>query len=507
MFRQASQTIINYVLGGAGGNGGGGGVGGQGGDGGIGEAPTLNYAIAAQNVTMNTHFPNETSGIHILYRSIVVDALYNSSERFPQPRCHPETRTELLEKLYRWATDPDANHSIHWLHGPAGGGKSAVMQTLCERLQQAGRLGGSFFFKRGHSTSGNAKVLFPTLAYQLALHQHKLKGLISWSVETDPSVLDKSLDVQLQNLILEPCKLADNSPSSALLIDGLDECDGHKIQQEILRLIGSAAKRHHLTLRILIASRPEPHIQETFKEDFLQAVADSTNIEQSFQDVCIYLCDEFSRIHREHSAMKNIPTPWPAPEILKKLVQNSSGYFVYAATVIKFVDDEYSWPSKQLDIVVQNLVCHDSASPFTDLDQLYMQILSRVPVQYCPTLCNILCVKTHYPRDFTVQDIDVLLDLKPGTVELIIRPLHSVLKVPALSRHSLRVHHASFLDFLKDEARSLNFHVGSAEYKVKLGHSILKALSYTYDDPWKNLADLEFYWYVEATLRHIPNLD
>ncbi|KAJ7857426.1 hypothetical protein B0H14DRAFT_2190648, partial [Mycena olivaceomarginata] len=57
----------------------------------------------------------------------------NSAERFPQPRCHPETRTELVEKLYHWATDPSITHSIHWLHGPAGARKSVVMQTLCER--------------------------------------------------------------------------------------------------------------------------------------------------------------------------------------------------------------------------------------------------------------------------------------------------------------------------------------------------------------------------------------
>ncbi|KAF7352164.1 putative nwd2 protein [Mycena venus] len=371
------------------------------------------------------------------------------------------------------------------------------MQTLCEQLQEAGRLGGSFFFKRGHNTCGNAKVLFATLGYQLALHRHDLRGPISQSVETDPSVVGKSLDVQLRNLILEPCQLTRGMSPSALLIDGLDECDGHNIQREILHLMGSTANKHHLALRILVASRPEPHIWETFKEESLLGVADSTNIEQSFKDVWTYLRDEFSRIHREHlTAMQHIPTPWPAPEILRKLVQNSSGYFVYAATIIKFVDDEYSWPSKQLDIVVQKMIPHDSESPFATLDQLYMEILSRVPARYRPSLCNILCTITHYPEVFSVQDIDVLLGLELGTVKLIIRPLHSVLKIPALSGDLLGVHHASFLDFLKDETRSLGFYIGSAEHKAGVGHSILKVLAYTFDNPWKNLADLGLCWYV-----------
>jgi hypothetical protein len=449
--------------------------------------------ITAENVN---HQHGEV-GIHILSRGIALDALYNSAERFPQPRCHPETRTEFLEKLYRWATDPSVTRSIHWLHGPAGAGKSAVMQTLCERLQEAGRLSGSFFFKRGDQTRGNAKVLFATLAYQLAICQHELKALVSRNVASDPSVLGRGLDVQLHKLILEPCNLLQNNTLPVLLIDGLDECEGHHIQQEIIRLIQLTANGHFCGLRILVASRPEPHIKETFEAQFFQGVTDFTNIRQSFEDIRTYLRDEFLRIHREHSTMKNIPTPWPSPQILQMFVERSSGYFVYAATVIKFLDDEYSCPSEQLDIVVQNLIPHNYESPFATLDQLYMQILSRVPVRYRPILCEILCVETHIPNNFTVRDIDALLGLKLGTVELIIRPLHSVLKVPALSDDSLRVHHASFLDFLKDETRSSSFYVGSTEHKAKLVQSILKAFAYTYDDPWKNLADLGFYWYGE----------
>ncbi|KAJ7808169.1 hypothetical protein B0H14DRAFT_2260648, partial [Mycena olivaceomarginata] len=184
--------------------------------------------------------------------------------RFPQPKCHPETRKDLLDKLFHWATASVSDYSIQWLHGPAGAGKSAVMQSLCQRLQDAGRLGGSFFFKRDHETCGNAKVLFATLAFQLAISQPTLKSLISRTVETDPSVLGRGLDVQLHSLILEPFKLVQDPTPSILLIDGLDECAGHNIQREILCLIGSTVKDHGLQLRILLASRPELHILETF---------------------------------------------------------------------------------------------------------------------------------------------------------------------------------------------------------------------------------------------------
>ncbi|KAJ6526768.1 hypothetical protein B0H19DRAFT_1084349 [Mycena capillaripes] len=431
------------------------------------------------------------TGFHILHRAVALEALYNAAESFPQPKCHPETRVKLLDKLFGWATVSNPVHSIQWLHGPAGAGKSAVMQSLCQRLRDAERLVGSFFFKRSHQTRGNAKVLFATLAYQLAISRPELKRVIARSVGRDPSVLGRGMDVQLCSLILEPCKRLLDSTPSILLIDGLDECEGHNIHREILRLIGSAIKHHGHLLRILIASRPEPHIRETFKQKSFQGLVGYVDIEGSFEDVEAYLRAEFSRIHREHHAMRNIPTPWPSLRILEALVQNSSGYFIYASTVIKFVDDEYSRPSKQLDII---LARHNMASPFEALDQLYRQILSRVPDKYRSHLCDILSVIVNYPHGaLTVTETDDLLGFEPGYVSLILRPLHSILTFNS-EDPGIRMHHASFRDFLHKQERSSIFYVGSSEHHAKLACSILKALAYTYEDHQKNRANLEFRW-------------
>ncbi|KAJ7910452.1 hypothetical protein B0H13DRAFT_1615605 [Mycena leptocephala] len=429
-----------------------------------------------------------------LHSAVALEALYDSAESFPQPKCHPETRKELLDKLYRWATNSNSTDSIYWLHGPAGAGKSAVMQTLCRRLQDAGQLGGTFFFKRGHPTRGNAKVLFATLAYQLALHQPELKDLISQCIETDPSIVARSMDVQLRSLILEPRNALEGARPAILLIDGLDECERHNVQQEILRLIGSISQDHGL--RILVASRPEPHIRDICKDRAFRRLFRSFNIEQSFKDIRTYLRKEFSRIHRKHHCMQSIPTPWPSPETLEVLVKKSSGYFIYASTIIKFIDDEYSRPSKQLDII-QNIVPNDSESPFKALDELYIQILSGVPVRYHARLCAILSVIINFPLDITVEEVDDLLGFQSGDVALILRPLQSLLKF--LSKNNgIEVHHASFPDFLSSQERSSIFYVGSPKHCAQLAQSILKALAYTYDDRQKNQANLGFRWYSDC---------
>jgi hypothetical protein len=87
--------------------------------------------------------------------------------------------------------------------------------------------------------------------------------------------------------------------------------------------------------------------------------------------------------------MASIPTPWPSPGILERLVEKSSGYFIYASTVIKFVDDKYFRPTERL-AAVQNLAPTDSDAPLEALDKLYIQILSAVPTRFHSTLCDIL---------------------------------------------------------------------------------------------------------------------
>ncbi|KAJ7939624.1 hypothetical protein B0H13DRAFT_1586857, partial [Mycena leptocephala] len=421
--------------------------------------------------------------LQILHRSIAGDAFYDSAERFPQPRCHPDTRTKLLDVFWNWAyEDNQPSTGIIWLHGPAGSGKSAVAQSLCQRLKDGGRLGGSFFFKRGHPSRGNAKRLFPTLAYQLALLP-KFKQSISDTTENDLAIVDRVFSEQLHNLIIAPCQKARLSRPISIVIDGLDECEGEEIQQEVLRSIGNAVSQERLPILFFIASRPESHIWETFEEPCLRGCHRPFNVEQSFKDVRKYLLGEFHRIHREHWTMAMVPYPWPPSKIVGELVDNSSGYFIYASTVIKFVDDKRFRPAERLDIVlgIKNSI---SGSPFETLDQLYLQILSGVPIDFRAQFLKILaCIAAPWLiRD--ICSIEQLLHLEPGDVRLILRGLHSVIRE---EDSYLSFHHASFHEFLTNPSRSGAFCVSAAQCRTDLTHDLLEALSH--DDPLLNKPD------------------
>lgn len=330
------------------------------------------------------------------------------------------------------------------------------MRTFAERLAGAGRLGGSFFFKWGHATRGNAQKLFATIAYQLALCVPQLKSRISQIIEDDPSSVGRLMSVQMQSLIVAPCLSESNIQLPVILIDGLDECEGHLVQQEILRLIVQSM-REHLPLKFLIASRPEPDICKIFKDSLYEGLYHPFNVEQSFQDVKKYLRHEFAWIHRDHETMARVAMPWPSPQIFDQFVETSSGYFIYASTVIKFVDDNNFRPTERLEHLQESL---SSESPFSAIDQLYTQILSRVPAHL--PLLSILKAITFSKFQLSSITVERLLELEDDEVQLTLRNLHSVLNVLD-DCSEITGYHASFQDFLQDAKRAGKFYIGAEQ--------------------------------------------
>ncbi|KAJ7694977.1 hypothetical protein B0H14DRAFT_2650748 [Mycena olivaceomarginata] len=478
------QTMVNNISGGRGGSGGEGHGTGTGGAGGRGMGPALNFNISIGQFTMhnNVHgdeyvgpdsrFLSDASGtvtsrpeirtvkmqsgeIHCttrvlgrLYNRISIttaieaslEAIHDSMDSFPQPKCHPETRTKMLGDLRKWALDTHSQTTILWVYGPAGAGKSAIMRTLATQLHEDGRLGGCFFFKRGHTTRGNAKTVITTIAYQLAIRVPWLRTRISQIVENDPSIVGQSIASQVM-----------------------------VFNRRYLRAIRNTSSNHLISPRFIVASRPEPHIREVFNTPLYSGHYRSVNVEQSFEDVHKYLSDEFARIHREHDTMRNIPLPWPSSDILWELARKSSGHFIYASTIIKFIDDQNYRPTHRL-AVVQDPNSSGSESAFDVLDQLYMTILRSAPRQ--SQLIPILCAIVHF--GLGTSEIDRLFGLAEGETQLLLRGLHSVFNVPRDDEDGIFSHHASFVDFLRNPGRSGNFCVGTLNRKISLARSLLQ---------------------------------
>ncbi|KAJ7121023.1 hypothetical protein C8R44DRAFT_559843, partial [Mycena epipterygia] len=259
----------------------------------------------------------------------------DSSGPCPPPRCYPGTRRDILRTLFEWASETASlTGNILWLHGPMGAGKSAILGTLTKRLLAAGRLGGSFVFRRGV----NAKALFCTIAYQLAINIPHLRGPILHVVQQNPAIVGETMAIQLQELILEPYWAAMDSCPLALVIDGLHECHSD-LQREILCLLARALQNQPSSLRILLASRSEHHIADILATPCFNGICRSFGVGRSLKDVRTYLRGEFTRIQHnrlELTAPTAVPRPWIPTEVFNNLVEDSMGCFLYASTLVKF---------------------------------------------------------------------------------------------------------------------------------------------------------------------------
>ncbi|KAF9060939.1 hypothetical protein BDP27DRAFT_1187622, partial [Rhodocollybia butyracea] len=141
-----------------------------------------------------------------------------------------------------------------------------------------------------------------------------------------------------------------------LIIDGLDECSGSGNQQRILSVIREAMQKYNLSLRILIASRPERSIKESIRSANFENICHWMPLDDTYQvssEIRKYLQERFHEIRRRHSdLMIHVPRPWPISQQIEYLVEKASGQFIYPSTVLKYIDDSGAVPADRLNIVL-----------------------------------------------------------------------------------------------------------------------------------------------------------
>jgi hypothetical protein len=268
-------------------------------------------------------------------------------------------------------------------------------------------------------------------------------------------------------------------------LDGLDECFDRKHQEQILQLFMEAIQTNHLPIRLMLCSRPEPQLRAILEDERFTPLYRSlalTADRSAYKDIRKYLVAEFSRIRSKFSRLEiHLGEAWPAEDVLNALVEKSSGNFIYASTVIRFIDNECSHPADRLASVLA--LDPDSTAP---LDTLYTEILSVLPQQDHIPL-RLLHALLH-PRwclrwQRVPEDLDLIFGLTIGRSRLVLGGLRSLLNVPPLRVPSYKGNypalslHASFTDYLFDERRSGKWYIGKQWLHLELVRSIIRFLS------------------------------
>jgi hypothetical protein len=143
------------------------------------------------------------------------------------------TRRELFQELDLWSVGDSSccdQKRFYLLSGGAGLGKSSIAHQLCTRLdlpKNKPALGASFFFVRNGGDLESTRLLFPSLAHQLALSQAGLRPHIIGAAREYLKRGDRQqMKHAFEELVRQPLAAASLVPQQpvVIVIDGLDEC-------------------------------------------------------------------------------------------------------------------------------------------------------------------------------------------------------------------------------------------------------------------------------------------
>ncbi|KAF4609681.1 hypothetical protein D9613_011909 [Agrocybe pediades] len=448
-----------------------------------------------------------------LQDAVAAKAFHDSAARFDPPKCHPGTRVKILDEIMGRIVGQGEDTPVKpflWLNGAAGAGKSAIAQSTVEGCIERGFMVASFFFSKTDATRNHAGPLVATLAYQLyqAFPGTEVQTEIISALTKEPLIFTKQIQQQFITLVFQPLKtylsrhkLPEPQTSFLIVIDGLDECIDRASQTAILSGLADSVRNSDPYIRIFVASRPEYDITQSFDSKHLKDIHTRLSLDLDKEsdvksDIKSYLYDQFEKIKDECNNSSifwpKLDPSWPGEGVIEKLAWKSSGQFIYAATVIRYVTSARPRrPDRSLDMVLE-LRPHDGDHPFAELDALYEKILESC--KNIEKVLEILSLKLSRGRGdhdessetddhddefyhgwgvpllsaWEVSAYESVLSYEEGEVERLFCDLGALVTLsqsPGRFANSdpeamyLTILHASLSDYLLDEARSKKFHI------------------------------------------------
>lgn len=214
-------------------------------------------------------------------------------------------------------------------------------------------------------------------ASQLAHVDHRYRRALCNKIEDIRSVAEAGRESQFNMLIRdlctagqldgdgERCQLEDYLKRPILII--LDDIDVYSPEREVTDILYrllqfDMARLMGRKLRILITSRPEPHIRTAFrgrnccKKIVLHEVDDV----MARNDIQTYLKLEIAELTSQGGSRNMVlPMDWPPPEQFDKLLNHCGSFFACAAAAVRFIrgDPVGKLPSSWIWLSVTMIGC------------------------------------------------------------------------------------------------------------------------------------------------------
>jgi len=397
-------------------------------------------------------------------------------------RCLPGTRESALRDIMLWAKDPQ-DQNVFWLNGLAGTGKSTIAQSFSEMASNDGCLGASFFCSQHYNNRRELKHIFPTLAYQLACQFPHFRHHIVDSIKKDPSIAHTSLISQLESLLVIP--FSRERISCVIVIDALDECIDYQPASAILSVLGRFVKQLPL-VKFFITGRPEPRIRTGFRlpllepltQIFLLHMVESSSVDN---DIQLYLTQRLTTIAKQRSGL-DLPNPWPSNHEIIALTKKSSGLFIFASTLVRFIESERHEPDERLQLLLSE-ANGTTREGHAGIDLLYSQVLHHAfsdiyrPKVFDDAQCVLGSIILAF-SPLSRKDLSVILSVPQALISTTLCHFHSVLLIPNDESKEIHIFHKSFPDFLQDSERCTDpkLHINPATHHTHMVLNCLKLM-------------------------------
>ena len=353
------------------------------------------------------------------------------------------------------------------------------------------RLGASFFFSRGGGDVGYAGKFFTSITVQLARNIPQIRRFISDAIIEQNEIANQSLRDQWQQLVLCPLLRLDSSSSLSsyvLVVDALDECDKEEHIRIILQLLAEARTLNTVRLRIFLTSRPEIPIRHSFcyipeaeHEDFVLHNISPVIVNH---DISIFLQYNLEAIRQE----RPLETGWPGEQVIRCLVQNASGLFIWAATACRFIREgkKRQVIEDRLSSVLQSK--GSATEPEKHLNEIYITVLRHsIPTEFSEKEKDKFYSKLRYMlgsivvllSPLSTHSLRTLLHTSEEDIDETLEDLHAILDIPRDQIRPLYLHHPSFRDFLlnKERCSDLYFWVDERQVHRKLADNCIRLMS------------------------------
>jgi len=302
-------------------------------------------------------------------------------------------------------------------------------------------------------------MIFPTLASQLAYRYPPFRQELLQVLGTSPDVGRESLCSQMEKLIIGPLKVA--RISTLIIIDALDECKDEEPASAILSILSRYVEKVP-NVKFFITGRPEPRILSGFRLVALKSITEVLrlhDIDHSSvdDDIRLFLRTRLSQVAKTRSD-HDLAEQWPSSAGIDIVSREAAGSFIYASTVVRFVESDNHLPTAERLSLITSLTQHTIEGGKSSIDTLYTKVLEQA-------FCNVRAEdKEFYHRLRSVMGSILLLSnplpmkmipdlLKVPNISPTLDSLRPLFLVPGKEADPVRPLHNTLTNFLTDRGR------------------------------------------------------